>query len=89
MLAINHAQVTRFLFLLITLLEASHENAQMDLESDMTPLKREVEQLRSQRINETQMSEVFRKMEREKKDLENQLDNQVVRINYDYVIIGS
>ena len=61
----------------------------MDLESDMTPLKREVEQLRSQRINETQMSEVFRKMEREKKDLENQLDNQVVRINYDYVIIGS
>ncbi len=40
----------------------------------MTPLKREVEQLRSQRMNETQMSEVFRKVEREKKDLENQLD---------------
>ncbi len=39
----------------------------------MTPLKREVEQLRSQRMNETQMSEVFRKVERGKKDLENQL----------------
>ncbi len=40
----------------------------------MTPLKREVEQLRSQRMNETQMSDVFRKVEREKKDLENQRD---------------
>ncbi len=40
----------------------------------MTPLKREVEQLRSQRMNTTQMSDVFSKVEREKKDLENQLD---------------
>ncbi len=46
----------------------------MDLESDMTPLKREVEQLRSQRMNETQMSEVFRNLKREKKDLENEIN---------------
>ncbi len=46
----------------------------MELDRVMVPLKREVEQLRSQRMNETQMSEVFRKVEREKKDLENQGD---------------
>ncbi len=45
----------------------------MELDRVMVPLKREVEQLRSQRMNETQISEVFRKVEREKKDLENQL----------------
>ena len=44
----------------------------MDIERVMILLRREVEQLRSQRMNETQMSETFRKMEMEKRDLEGQ-----------------
>ena len=52
----------------------------------MIPLRREVEQLRSQRMNETQMSETFRKIKMEKRDQMNELEHKYGELIDSYTV---
>ncbi len=61
----------------------------MDIERVTVPMKRELEQLRAQKMNETQMADVFRRVEMERKDLEKrveELDGRCVELLNSYTV---